>query len=166
MPDATKPTDDHVRDVRLMARRTALLYYYFAKTLVDELGEEEGRRLIAKAVWAYGEHCGNAVRKGVEAMGLPPVDENFGRVRDLPSAGWETSTVTHADGRQNPIAAYCPLAAVWQALGAEAVALGRLYCTVDQAKYNAYNPEYEFIHARNVLDGDEYCEFVVKKKEA
>ena len=49
------------RQVGLMARRTALLYYYFAQTLVDELGEQEGRRLIEKAVWAYGEHCGRAV---------------------------------------------------------------------------------------------------------
>ena len=154
--------DDAVKNVRLMARRTALLYYYFAKTLVDELGEEEGKRLTAKAVWAYGEHCGKAVREGVQAMGLPPTDENFNKVTDLPSVGWDMSRVTLENGDEHPIATYCPLAAVWKELGAEDI--GRMYCMVDQAKYHGYNPDYEYIHAKNVLDGDEYCEFVVKLK--
>jgi hypothetical protein len=149
-------------NVRLMARRTALLYYHFARTLIDELGDEEGKRLIAKAVWAYGEHCGTVVREGVEAMGLPPTDENFNKVADLPHVGWDISSLTADNGETHPIATYCPLAAVWQELGAEE--LGRMYCMVDQAKYHAYNPDYEYIHARNVLDGDAYCEFVVKAR--
>ena len=28
----------------------------------------------------------------------------------------------------------------------------------------AYNPEMDFIHAKNVLDGDPYCEFEVRPK--
>ena len=152
-----------VANVRLMARRTALLYHYFAKTLVEEMGEEEGKRLIAKAVWAYGEHCGKAVREGVEAMGLPPIDENFNKVSDLPKLGWEASTITLENGETRPIVTYCPLAAVWQELGAED--LGRLYCYVDQAKYHAYNPDYKFTHTKNVLDGDAWCEFWVRQRE-
>lgn len=151
-----------VENVRLMARRTALLYYYFAQTLVAELGEEEGKRLIGKAIWAYGEHCGRAVRAGVEALGLPPTDENFGRIADLPRLGWEMSTTALAGGEQRPICTYCPLAAVWKDLNAEE--LGRLYCTVDQAKYHAYNPAYEYVHTKNLLDGDECCEFLVRKR--
>lgn len=158
----TMSMDEAAQNVRLMARRTALLYFYFAKALVDELGEEEGKRLIAKAVWAYGEHCGRAVREGVQAMGLPPTDENFNKVADLPSVGWDVSSVTAENGEVHPIATYCPLAAVWKELGAED--LGRMYCMVDQAKYHAYNPDYEYIHAHNVLDGDAYCEFVVRRR--
>ena len=156
----TVPLADAVANVRLMARRTALLYYYFAKTLIDEFGEEEGKRLVAKAVWEYGLHCGRAVREGVEAMGLPATAENFNRVPDLPKLGWETGTVTLADGEQRPIATYCPLAAVWQELHAEDI--GRLYCWVDQAKYHGYNPDFTFMHTKNVLDGDECCEFWVQ----
>jgi hypothetical protein len=95
--------DEAVADVHLMARRTALLYFYFAKTLVEGLGEEEGKRLIAKAIWAYGEHCGKAVREGVEAMGLPPTGENFNKVSDLPKLGWEASTITLENSEQRPI---------------------------------------------------------------
>jgi predicted hydrocarbon binding protein len=163
MSEQMMSMDEAAQNVRLMARRTALLYYHFARTLINELGEEEGKRLIAKAVWAYGEHCGTVVREGVQAMGLPPTDENFNKVADLPSVGWEISSVTAENGDEHPIAAYCPLAAVWQELGAED--LGRMYCMVDQAKYHAYNPDYEYIHAHNVLDGDAYCEFVVKRRE-
>jgi hypothetical protein len=73
--------------------------------------------------------------------------------------GWEFGTITLPDGQERRICTYCPLAAIWQELGAEE--LGRMYCYVDQAKYHSYNPDYEFVHAKNVLDGDEYCEFVI-----
>jgi hypothetical protein len=154
----TVSQEEAVDNVRLMARRTALMYYYFARTLVDEFGEEEGKRLIAKAIWAYGEHCGRAVREALQAMGLPPTLQNFNKVPDLPRLGWETATVTLANGEERPIATFCPLAAIWKELHAEE--LGRIYCTVDQAKYHAYNPAYEFTHTKNVLDGDGYCEFL------
>jgi len=152
-----------VEDVRRMARRTALLYYYFARTLIDELGEEEGKRLIAKAIWSYGEHCGRAARHVVEAMGLPTSAENFSKAPDLPSLGWETGRATSAGGETRPIATFCPLAAVWRELGAEE--LGRMYCYVDQAKYHAYNPSIHFEHSKNVLDGDAFCEFFVRSAE-
>ena len=152
-------------EIRLMARRTALLHYYFSQAIVDRLGEEEGKALIEGAIWAYGQHCGRVVREGVEAMGLPLTDENYGRVRDLPKYGWESDTVTLPDGEVRPIVTFCPLAAALEELGPSGVELGRLYCWVDQAKYQAYNPELEFVHAKNVLDGDPYCEFLVRPRE-
>jgi hypothetical protein len=152
-------------EVKLMARRTALLYYYFATTLVQELGEANGKRLIAQAIRAYGEHCGRAVREGVEALGLAPTAENFDKVPDLPHYGWETSTAVSSEGDTRPVATYCPLAATWRALGSEAQKLGRMYCYVDQAKQNAYDPGEEFIHSKNVLDGDPYCEFLVRPRQ-
>lgn len=156
-------TPQECRDeIVLMARRMALLHYYFSKTIVDRLGKDEGKALIKEAIWAYGRHCGQAVREGVEALGLPPTDENYGRVRDLPKYGWESDTVTLPDGEVRPIATFCPIADALQELGPEAVELGRLYCYVDQAKYEAYNPDMEFIHAKNVLDGEPYCEFLIQ----
>jgi hypothetical protein len=150
------------QEVQLLARRIALLHYYFSRSIVERLGEEEGQALIKEAIWAYGRHCGQAVREGVEAMGLPLTDDNYGLVRDLPRFGWESGTVVTPDGEERAIATFCPIAAALQELGPEAVELGRLYCYVDQAKYEAYNPEMEFIHAKNVLDGDAYCEFLVQ----
>jgi hypothetical protein len=161
----TITTGECAQEVQLMARRTALLHYYFSKAIVDKLGAEEGKKLVEEAIWAYGQHCGRAVREGVEEMGLPITDENFDQVRDLPRVGWETGTITLENGEERPIVTHCPLAATFQALGPQGVELGRLYCHVDQAKYHACDPEKEFVHARNVLDGDPYCEFVIRPVE-
>ncbi len=158
----TITVDDCAEEVKLMARRAALLHHYFSLTLVEELGEEEGKRLIKKAIWAYGEHCGRKVREGVEAMNLPLTDENYGKVRDLPKYGWESGTITTPDGEIRPIVSFCPLADTFKELGPRGEELGRLYCYVDQAKYEAYNPEVEFIHAQNVLDDDPCCEFEIR----
>ncbi len=148
--------------VRLMARRTALLHYYFSKTLIDEFGEERGVHLIKKAILAYGEHCGRAIREAVEAMGLPLTDENFDKIPDLPKYGWEQDTHELSNGEVRPIALFCPLADTFKQLGEEGRRLGRLYCYVDQGKQRAYNPEFDFVHSKNLLDGDPYCEFLLQ----
>ncbi len=153
------------QQVSLMARRTALLHYFFSKTIIDRLGEKEGKELISKAIWAYGNYCGAFVRKQVEAMGLPLTEENFDTVADLPAYGWTTDTLTLESGEVRPIATFCPIAAGIKEIGEDAEKIGRLYCYVDQAKYHAYNPEIEFVHAKNLLDGDPYCEFLVRARE-
>jgi hypothetical protein len=155
-------TGECAQEVRLMARRTALLHYFFSKTIIDRLGEEEGKGLIAEAIRAYGQYCGDAVRGGVEELGLPITDENYARIHDLPKYGWETDTITLEGGEERQVVTYCPLAATFKELGPQGVELGRLYCYVDQAKYRAYDPSKEFVHARNVLDGDGCCEFAIR----
>jgi len=158
-------TEECAFEVKLMARRAALLHYYFSEAIIEELGEEKGKGLIKKAIWAYGEHCGNAVREGVEAMGLPPTDENFGKVRDLPAYGWEIGMAEIPDGEPRMVVTFCPLADTFKELGSRGMELGRLYCFVDQAKYEAYNPNVDFIHTKNVLDRDDCCEFLIEPKE-
>ncbi len=154
--------EECTEQVRLMARRTALLHYYFAKTIMEVMGEETGEQVIKKAVLAYGEHCGRAIREAVEAKGLPLTDENFDSIPDLPKFGWETDTVTLPDGEVRAIARFCPLAHIFKELGPEGMRLGRLYCFVDQGKQRAYNPDFDFIHVKNLLDGDAYCEFLLQ----
>jgi hypothetical protein len=147
--------------VRLMARRMALLYYAFARTLIAELGQEEGRRVLARATWTYGELCGERVRRGVEALGLPLTPDNYGKVPDLPGEGWEFHTTVQPSGEIHTTCTYCPLAALWQELDAQDV--GRIYCHMDQARWQAYNPEYEFVHTQTVLSGGTHCEWVIRK---
>jgi len=153
-------------EVRLMARRTALLFSAFASTLVDALGEEEGRRLISAAVEAYGAACGSAIREEVLGKGLELSAENFNLPRDLPRYGFAHGSVQTTEGERHATVTYCPLAATFSAQGERARRLGRLYCNVDQAKQRAYNPEYACVHVKNVLDGDEYCEFALVKTDS
>lgn len=153
------------QQINLMARRLALLDYFFSKTIIDHMGEEEGKAMIKEAIWAYGQYCGKAVMQKVDEMGLPLTEVNFDKVPDLPEYGWDVETHTLENGEVRPIVRFCPIAAGFKELGPEAEKVGRLYCYVDQAKYAAYNEEMAFIHKMNLLDGDPYCEFLIKKKE-
>ncbi len=163
MPEEKKRISEEecTAEVNLMARRAALLHLFFSRAIIEDLGEEAGERLIKKAIMAYGEYCGRTIREGVEALGLPLIDENMGRIRDLPKYGWESDMVTFPNGEERPIARFCPLADVFKQFGEEGMRLGRLYCFVDQGKQLGYNPDFDFIHSKNILDGDPYCEFLV-----
>ena len=160
--DQTMPREQCVQDVRRMARRTALLHYYFVTTLIEHLGEQDAKALTSEAIQRYGQHVGTSVRQGVKEMGLSNKVENYHKYPELPSVGWEGTVAETEHGPRSRVL-YCPLAAVWKELGAEE--LGRLYCYVDQAKYRAFNPRAELIHTCNVLDGDPYCEFEIRLEE-
>lgn len=146
-----------LRQIKLGVRRAALIYHYFAKTLVDELGEDKGTELIKKAINAYGTHIGTAAREKAQADGLPLVPENF--ENDLPDLAWEGEEVT-VDGEQRYRIYTCPLATEWIELGDQKRA--RLYCFVDQAKMKGFNPAYEYVHIKDILDGDPYCELAIR----
>ncbi len=158
-------TDDWEHDVWLMARRTALLYHFMASAIVERLGEEEGLKLVSEAVWKYGEHCGRVVRESLEEQGLPPTQENFSVVPDLPSRGWRAETVQLPDGQEQDRLTLCPLARTWMELD-EDTTLARLYCLVDPSKIAGYScGALKCSHAHNVLDGDDFCEIVIGPAE-
>lgn len=148
------------KEVLSMIRRTALLHYCYAKTLIEELGEERGKDLILKAIQSYGREVGKKIREETLIKGMDLLVENY--QEDLPSLGWEVERLT-VEGEPRARIHVCHLADVWKALGAPE--LGRLYCYVDQAKYKAYNPNLECIHVKNVLEGDPYCELTVCHKK-
>jgi hypothetical protein len=162
MTDESITRQECTAQVKLMARRAALLHYFFSKTLVEALGEEEGMRLVQQTTLAYGEYCGRAILEGVKALGLPNTQQNFDKIPDLPHYGWDMDVHTLPGGEQRPIVRSCPLAEVFMQFGEEGMRLGRLYCYVDQGKQLAYNPAFDFIHTKNVLDGDPYCEFLIQ----
>ena len=157
-----EPQDQWEQDVWLMARRTALLFLQFSRAIIDRMGEEEGKEFVKQVVMDYGRECGRVVREGTEKLGLGPTPENFHAIPDLPSRGWRRETVTLPSGREQVQTKVCPLAIVFAEQGEED--LGRIYCWVDQAKVDGYNEELECVHAHNVLDGDPFCEIVIRRK--
>ncbi len=152
--------EDASRQVLSMVNRLALLHYVFSKTLISELGEKKGKEVIGKAIQLYGEKVGKSVREKTLAKGLKLLRENY--QEDLPLFGWSIQGV-EVEGERRARVLECHLAKTWKDLGAPE--LGRLYCHMDQAKYQAYNPELECVHVRNVLDGDPYCELAVRVKK-
>jgi nitroreductase len=149
-----------LKNVQRALRRGALIYHYFCETLVEEFGQKKGTELIRKAVDAYGERIGQEAKKKAQEKGLGLIPENF--ESDLPDDAWETEVVT-VDGEERVRVHFCPLAAEWLTWGDPENA--RLYCYVDQAKMRVFNPEYEYIHEKNLLDGDPYCELAVRRQK-
>ncbi len=157
------PLDEAKREVEAASRRIALLHLSYAKTLIEELGEERGIELIRKAIEDYGTRIGEKTREDVLKKGLPPDPKNFsaGESLRLPRFGMcEKYEVVEVGGELRRRVHGCILAKLWREYGEERI--GRLYCDVDVAKYRAYNPDYELIHLKTLPDGDEYCEFVVR----
>jgi hypothetical protein len=150
-------TDEAAEQIKLALRRAALIYHHFARTLIEEFGEERGQELIKKAIEAYGAQVGGDARQKARSKNLDLKPENF--ESDLPKYVWQTDEV-EVDGEKRSRVHFCPLAAEWLPLGDSK--MSRLYCFVDQAKMKAFNPQYEYIHLKNVLDGDDFCELVIR----
>jgi len=157
-----EPEDQWEQDIWLMARRTALLYLHFSRAIIDRLGPEEGKALIKDVVLEYGRECGRHVRREVDEMGAEPSPANFHTVADLPSRGWRREAHQLPNGQDQVQTRLCPLAVVFAEQGEEE--LGRIYCWVDQAKVEGYNDALECVHAHNVLDGDAFCEIIIREK--
>jgi len=154
--------EEAFQQVKSMITRAALIHWAFAKTLVDELGEKKGKALAKKAIELYGKEVGKRVKERTLARGLPLSRENF--QDDLPDLGWAEREKVEVEGENRSRIYTCLLARALQELGVPE--LGRIYCFVDQGKYEAYNPELQCVHVKNVLDGDAYCELAVRKKKA
>jgi hypothetical protein len=161
--EAVVAMDEARQAVQDMARRVGLLHICYARTLVDELGEEKGRELIGRAIWDYGTRIGQRTRERVMAQGLEPTVENFNQGSDLSPIGFEQRKIV-VEGEERHQSLGCALADVWQEYGEEA--LGGLYCLVDPAKMQAYDPEWTMVHTKKIPNGDECCEIAVRPTTA
>jgi hypothetical protein len=150
---------DAAKQAAILFERIGILHASYARAIVDELGEGAGRRLILKAIKAYGKHIGEQVREKVESSGLDNSPEHY--AGDLPAYGThdrlEKVTV---DGEERLRAYGCGLWQTWQRMGEEE--LGRLYCNVDVAKYMGFNARFKQVHTKAPFRGDDHCELVVR----
>jgi hypothetical protein len=158
--------DEAKEQVRRVCVRLACLHYAFAKTLVDELGDEKGKQMAMNAIKLYSRMIGEEVRDKARAKGLDTSPQNYGE--DLPQYGMHEGREVLQVGAQRRTRAFgCVMGKVWRDMGPEAAKLGRIYCCVDPAKYMAYNPNFKLIHYKALPDGDDYCELgVVPTTEA
>lgn len=147
----TITVDECTKQVRQMGRMFGLLYYHFTKTIIEELGDVAGKKLIQKVVYRYGFERGQTIQQTVEKEGLELTFENLAKHIDLPSLGWDSDEegTTH-----------CCYAKVWLEKAAED--LGILYCDVDFAVMEGYNPRIKLERLKNVLQGDTRCKYKVK----
>ena len=152
-----------IKEVEMTARRISLLHLAFAKTLLQELGDDEGKRVVLKAIKYYGKLIGEEMKRNILARGLTLIPENYGigETRDLPKYGMHSQKESfETEGRKRRRSFGCTLAKVWREYDEED--LGRLYCYVDLAKSMYYNPNFKLVHTKCMPERkDEECEFDV-----
>jgi len=147
------------KEVSKACRRLALLHLSFAKTIIDEMGEKKGKKIILKAIKDYGKSIGEKIKDTISQEGLDNKPENY--KEDLPLYGMHDKSVTVDDNGEKKMRSYgCVMGKCWKELNENEI--GRYYCYVDPAKYMGFNPDFKLIHTKTIPDGDEYCEFIIK----
>jgi hypothetical protein len=102
-----------------------------------------------------GVDRGQRIRRVVDESGLEPNLDNMFKHYDLPiGAGWKATT-EKVGTTQIKAFSYCPLAEVWQELGGDE--LDALYCDIDMAIIEGYNPDIEIERIESLLNGDGRC---------
>ena len=153
------PVEEAREGIADMTKRVALLHMAYARTLVQELGEQRGKELIRKAIWEYGTKIGERTRQRVISKGLEPTIKNVDKGSDLPGLVFGLESV-EVDGERRVRSHGCVLADVWHEYGEDE--LGGLYCLVDPAKTQAYCPDWTIVHLKRIPVGDEYCELAIR----
>lgn len=162
-------TDDFIskqeatRQVRQMGRMMASLYCHMSREISAAVGEEKAKEIISRAVWNYGFERGTEQKAKIIDAGYEHIPENYSCIPDLPSLGWEVEKVSQGENQTQIQISYCPFADVWQEK--DFADFGRIYCSVDQAKYKGFHTDSDLVHLKNVLDGDEYCEMVCRRQK-
>jgi hypothetical protein len=159
------PLEDAKRQVALVSRRLGLLHLAFAEILVRHLGEEEGKKMTARAIKEYGRMVGEKKRELALGEGKELTPETFLALSDLPSIGMHDQIEdVEVDGENRIRAHGCVMGKVWKELGKDD--LGRSYCMIDPASCMAFNPELKFVHTKALPDGDPFCELVIRPTTA
>jgi hypothetical protein len=148
--------------IRRMSRFTALLYYHLTKAIVDEWGDG-AKEVIARGIRAFGLERGRNIAGLVSQAGLELTIENLDRFYDLPiTQGWSPNAQYEGE-RKTSRTESCTFADVWK--DKDWVEVGRLYCDVDPAIREGYNPDIAYTPTSNILEGDPFCSSTTAYRE-
>jgi hypothetical protein len=138
----------------------SLMYYVFAREMVDSFGEE-GKEALRRAIRGYGKARGLRLRRRHEEQGLPINLRSLFEHYDLPGhPGIEKERTVFEDGRLVSFTYICPYERIWRAR--DGTDLGLLYCQhFHHAMWQAYRPDLKVEIPEILTKGDPQCKFVV-----
>lgn len=140
-----------VGEVRLACRQFAELYYFFVRTLREEFGDEEAKRLCTKALFERAHERGMQMRGEADEKGVKGTPENINSFKDIAYLGWVKSM-----GRN-----HCPYGEAWiERIEQEAWfrEFASLYCDVnDTTVGEVFLQDHSHRLLKNVVNGDETC---------
>ena len=155
------PIDEAKEQVALACRRLGLLHLAFAEVLVSQLGPEEGKKTVARAIKKYGRMIGEKKREVALERGMEPGPESFRALSDLPVIGMHGHIEEiEVEGEKRTRVHDCVMGKVWNDYGKGD--LGRYYCLVDPAGSMAFDPNHKLVHIKAIPDGDSCCELVLR----
>lgn len=138
----------------------SLMYYVFAKEMVDSFGEE-GKEALRRAIRSYGRARGLRLRNRHEEQGLPVNLRSLFEHYDLPGhPGTEKTRMVFEDDELVSFTYVCPYERIWRARhGAE---LGLVYCQeFHHAMWQTYRPDLNVEIPEILTKDDPHCKFVV-----
>ena len=158
--DKMVPLREAMEQVRVTGRRLALMHLAFSRILVEELGEEKGKKAIIRAMMEYGRMVGEKNKAGQQDLPFYGLHDKYtyGDKEFL-----DTREKSNIAGKDFDFSRYrihgCVLAETFLEYGEKE--LGCLYCYVDAAKSMACDPAKKIVHTACEGVGDGYCGFKV-----
>src|SRR5208282_4752082 len=152
IPNGWEGKDEITAESRKMAKQLAMVYYNFAKLIVDEMGEIEGTKFLKKVLKKIAIERGEAMRSEAARLGLPFTEENMSKVSDLPKYAFPKK------GHAGDV--YCPYADFWREKGTLGQKLGLLWCNImDPWKSRTFvGPTYKlWKYGKNLNLSDDFC---------
>ncbi len=147
--------------VRIVSQMLGRLHIAYARTIVDELGEKKGKKLILKAIKRAVSRRAQKAKEQLAAEGREPTFENRPSANRFKYYGMlERREDVNTLGERRWRAYGCAMGEVWRDMGEGE--LGHLYCYVDPFATMTSTPEYTNRHER-LLCRDGYCEGAVRK---
>ena len=135
--------------------------YFMAQGIIQELGEEEGTRLIVQQIRKMGNLMGKSIRKRLENEGIENSLEN--RVKLVESAdnstniAWDRVSLDVSEDEFVVKFSYCPIASGFKQHGEDGIKIGELFCSnIDDAVSQGYNQKLSCVRESS-LNRDGVC---------
>ncbi len=137
----------------------AEIYYYMGKNIIEAMGEEEGAKVIAKAVEEFGQDRVASMRAEAAERGIAVDSEDaYFMVRDMPGCGWENERIPGGS-----ICHRCLFDEVWKRYGEMGRKVEALYCPVDYILFGSFGLDLDRPACK--ANGDSTCVFHLTGKK-
>ncbi len=148
------------RDIAEFGDLWALMYYTFAKEMVDSFSEE-GEEALRRAIRSYGRARGQRLKRRHEKQGLPINLRSLFTHYDMPShPGTEKTRMIFEDDKLVSFTYVCPFEQIWRAKDGND--FGLLYCQeFHHAMWQAYRSDLDVQIPEILTKDDPYCKFIV-----
>ncbi|MBN2534273.1 MAG: L-2-amino-thiazoline-4-carboxylic acid hydrolase [Spirochaetales bacterium] len=156
--------DNHKPALARMALLWARLYYAFAKEITDQLGNDEGKRLLIDCIKKFADIRGKAIAKYVHENNLPYDVESFIKYYDSPWSEIQEACISlfpDEDKNLKPAmgTTFCPYLKIWESLpsGKE---FALIYCEeFHKAMWASYHEQLRVRQDKIMSRGDDICTF-------